>query len=202
SEIKDPDRFKESFKQLLSDRTNMYEEVVKCKDIFDTAAEESCIDLIKTRLGCQSRCPVCGTKCDNTEINHTKHYGKRHLGSAFYGCTIGVTNKPLLWLCCHLWLTSSVCIGETEFHPKQNYFLERAPEWLDDLEQKSKTGDLYNDSKLPPEQRRAWMAVRHALVYRYSTTGMEDLENYDENLYPAIESVSADFEPKWDYNQS
>ncbi|CAF1471134.1 unnamed protein product, partial [Adineta steineri] len=202
SEIKDPDRFKESFKQLLSDRTNMYEEVVKCKDIFDTAAEESCTDLIKTRLGCQSTCPSCGSKCDNTEINHTKHYSTRHLASAFYGWKVRDTKKPLLWLCYQLWLTASIYIGETKFHPKKKYYAERAPEWLDDLEQKSKTGDLYDDSKPPREQRQAWMAVRHALVKRYSTFGMEDLENYDENLYPAIESVSADFEPKWDYNQS
>ncbi|CAF1188812.1 unnamed protein product [Adineta steineri] len=202
TEIKDPNRFKESFKQLLLDRTNMYEEIVKCKNIFDAAATESCINLIKTRLGCQSRCPGCGTKCDNTEINHTKHHSTRHLASAFYSWKIRGTNKPCLWLCYQLWLTSFVHIGETKFDPKQKYYSERAPEWLDDLEEKSKTGELYNDSKPPAEQRRAWMAVRHALIKRYSTSGMEDLEKYDEKFYPAIESVSADFEPKWTYIQS
>ncbi|CAF1446851.1 unnamed protein product [Adineta steineri] len=162
TEIKDPDQSKKSFKQLLLDRTNMYQEIVKCNNIFDTAATESYINLIKTRLGCQSKCPGCGTKCDNPEINHTKH-SSRHLGGAFY---------------------------------------ERTPEWFDDLEQKSKTGDLYNDSKLPPEQRRAWMAVRHTLTERYSTKWMEGLEKYDENCDHAIESVSADFEPEWNYSQS
>ncbi|CAF1195002.1 unnamed protein product [Adineta steineri] len=202
SKIRDPDRFKESFKQLLLDRTNMYEEIVKCKNIFDTAAKESCINLIKTRLGCQARCPGCGTKCDNTEINHTKHYNTRHLASAFYGWTIRGTNKPCLNLCYQFWLKSSLSWGETKFDWTQKYFSEHAPEWLDDLEQKSKTGDLYNDSKPPAEQRRAWMAVRLALIKRYSTDGMVDYEKYDENFYPAIKSVSADFKPEWDYIQS
>ncbi|CAF0936829.1 unnamed protein product [Adineta steineri] len=202
TEMKDPDRFKESFKQLLLDRTNMYQEIVECNNIFDTAATESCINLIKTRLGCQSRCPGCGTKCDNTEINHTKHYSSHHLGDAFYNWRIQGTNKPYLYLCYQFWVTISLYTGEIRFHPRQKCFSERAPEWFDDLEQKSKTGNLCNDSKPPAEQRRAWMAVRHALIKRYSTDGMEDLEKYDEKFYPAIESVSADFEPESDYIQS
>ncbi|CAF1235063.1 unnamed protein product [Adineta steineri] len=113
------------------------------------------------------------TKCDNTEINHTKHYSSHHLGGAFYGWRIQGTDKP--------------------YHPRQKYFSERTSEWFNDLEQKSKTGNLCNDSKSPAEQRRAWMAVRHAFIKRYSTFGMEDFEKYDEKFYPAIESVSADF---------
>ncbi|CAF0998993.1 unnamed protein product [Adineta steineri] len=202
TKIKDPDRFKESFKQLLLGRTKMYQEIIECKNIFATAATESCINLIKTRLGCQSRCPGCGTKCDNTEINHTEHYSLRHLGGAFYGWKTCETSKPYLCLCYQLWLTTAVYHGETKFHPRQKYFSERTPAWFDDLEQKSKTGDLYNDSTLPLEQRRAWMAVRHALIKRYSTSGMKDFENYNEKFYPNIESVSADFEPKWNDIQS
>ncbi|CAF0831777.1 unnamed protein product [Adineta steineri] len=114
----------------------MYQEIVECKNIFDTAATESCINLIKTRLGCQSRCPGCMAKCDNTEINHTKHYSSHHLGAAFYGWRIQGTNKPYLCLCYQFWLTSSLYSGETKFHPRQKYFSERTLEWFDDLKQK------------------------------------------------------------------
>ncbi|CAF3765077.1 unnamed protein product [Adineta steineri] len=46
------------------------------------------------------------------------------------------------------------------------------------------------------------MAVRHALIKYYSTSEMEDLEKYDENCDHAVESVSDNFEPEWNYTFS
>lgn len=95
AEIKNPDRFKESFQQLLLNREQMYKDILKHKNVFNMKAKESCVDLIKTRLGCQARCPGCGAKCDNTDVSHTKHYSSRHLARAFFGWTNRDTKKTM-----------------------------------------------------------------------------------------------------------
>ncbi|CAF3526171.1 unnamed protein product, partial [Rotaria sp. Silwood2] len=199
AEIKDSDRFKENFKQLLLDRTKMYEGIVTCKNIFEREATKSCIDLIKKRLGCQARCPGCGAKCDSTEISHIKHQSSHHLVKAFNGWKLDATKEPSLYLCYEVWLTHGAISDKEKFSSTRDYFLKRNPAWFDNLDFKSKTVDMHKDSEIPLEQRRAWMAVRTAIVKRYESRGMQDFESYDEKLYPAIESVPADFQPTWDY---
>jgi hypothetical protein len=161
-------------------------------------AAESCINIIKTRPDCQARCPGCETKCDNTEINHTKHRSTHHLMKVFNGWHIYLTKEPNLYLCYQGWLTGPVIIKKETCLSNQDYFSKRNPEWFDDLELKSKTNDLHDDSKPPLEQRRAWMAVRYALVKRGSSKGVKDLKYYDKEIYPDIKSASADFTPVWD----
>lgn len=105
-------------------------------------------------------------------------------------------------ICYKVWLTHCVYLDEEEFDTTKKYFLERHPEWHDDLELKSQTGDYSNDPSPPLEQRRAWMTVRNTIVKRYSSRGMIDFEQYAPKFYPDIKSVDADFTVTWDYNGS
>jgi len=66
------------------------------------------------------------------------------------------------------------------------------------LESKSEKGDYRNDSNPPPEQRRAWMAVRKAVIQHYSSRDMTDLKEYDHQFYPDIESIPTDYVLEWD----
>lgn len=198
AKIKNPEQFKESFKKLLLDRDDIYENIRKNQNQLKTVARETAINLIKARLGCQARCPGCGCKCDNTDIDHKNHNSTRHLASAFFGWAIRGTNEPYLFLCYQNWLTWDVYIGEEVFTPKRNYYMERQPDWFDDLESKSEKGDYRNDSNPPPEQRRAWMAVRKAVIQHYSSRDMTDLKEYDHQFYPDIESIPTDYVLEWD----
>lgn len=198
ADIKEPDQFKKSFAQLLLSRENMYNDVCQNKSQFETAAKKAVIDLVRTRLGCQARCPGCGSKCDNTDVGHTKHYSTRHLAGVFFGWRVHGTNEPYLSLCYQHWENVSLYSGEEKFHPKRSYYLQRQPDWFDDLETKAKTGEYRKDSIPPTEQRHAWMAVREAVVKYYASNGMKDFEEYDHNLYPKIASIDADYVLKWD----
>ena len=194
--IEQPDQFRQSFSKIKGQRESMIKVVQGRESGFKKEAERACRTLITQRLGCQSCCPGCGAKCDNTNSNHQNHKSSYHICMAFKGWRWVHNKHPTMELCYQNWLTGSIAVGDQTFYPRRKYFEERAPEWFDDLEEKSKTGDLHNDSIPPKEQRRAWMAVRNALVNRY---GMDDQPSYDSELYPTtIESVPDDYQPKWE----
>jgi hypothetical protein len=114
---------------------------------------------------------------------------------AFKGWRLIHNNQPYLNLCYQAWLSGSLLVGGETFQPRRKYYAERAQQWLEDLEDKSRTGDLCNEGIPPPEQRRAWMAVRTALIKHY---GIVDQPSYDNQLYPAtIQSLPAGYTPNW-----
>ncbi|CAF1368238.1 unnamed protein product, partial [Didymodactylos carnosus] len=71
-------------------------------------------------------------------------------------------------LCYQNWKTSTIYIGEEKFYPARKYYATRQRKWFNDLDAKSKTGDLRKEDYPPAEQRRAWMAVKDTLIRRYS----------------------------------
>jgi hypothetical protein len=82
--------------------------------------------------------------------------------------------------------------------PLQKYYKQRHPEWCNNLHELSTTGEVCNDEIPPPQQRRAWMIVRHVLVSRYARWNMVDQEYYDKKLYPSnVDALPEDFKPKW-----
>ncbi|CAF1345469.1 unnamed protein product [Rotaria magnacalcarata] len=118
---------------------------------------------------------------------------------AFKGWRYVDTKYPLLNLCyqnCDN--TAAIIIGDDKFLPRCSYYEKRAPEWLDDLNDKTRTGDMHSENIPPLEQRRAWMAVHHTLVKHYATI---DHPSYDKSYYPSsIDSLPADYQPEWTYS--
>ncbi|CAF1374421.1 unnamed protein product [Rotaria sp. Silwood1] len=197
AEIKNPAQFKQSFQQMIQSKERMQKEITLRESEFNHEAIKSCRSLITQRLGCQACCPGCGAKCSNTESGHQHHKSSYHIAMAFKGWRWMHNNTPTLELCYQEWLTGSLIVGGVTFTPRRKYYVDRVPEWLNDIDEKSKTADLRNENIPPIEQRRAWMAVRHEVIQRY---GMIDLPSYNASHYPqVISSLPAGFTPTWKY---
>ncbi|CAF1137243.1 unnamed protein product [Adineta steineri] len=142
------------------------------------------------------------------------HESTYHLAPAFHGRVHHQLRTPCLELCYQRWTTIDVHVGkqrrsnnlqneksdETEdeiVFPKAKYYNERHPAWYNSLKKQSTEGNACNESIPPPDQRRAWMVVRHAIVNRYKSS-MIDNKEYDDKSYPLnVEALPADFEPQW-----
>jgi hypothetical protein len=87
--------------------------------------------------------------------------------------------------------------GDESVFPLQKYYHLYHPEWYNNLNVQSSQGIGCNEDVPPPDQRRAWMVVRRVLLRHYDRFGMIDNARYDSKLYPRIDSLPADYEPKW-----
>ncbi|CAF4629187.1 unnamed protein product, partial [Rotaria sp. Silwood2] len=99
-------------------------------------------------------------------------------------------------LCYQKWRSGdSLIVGGDTFSPRRTYYEQRAPQWLDDLDEKARSGDMHDTNMPPFEQRQAWMAVRKALVSHYK---IKDYSSYDNQHYPlSIKGLPAGYEPQW-----
>ncbi|CAF4002264.1 unnamed protein product [Rotaria sordida] len=160
-------------------------------------------------------CPPNNCTCKRPDpISVTTHETTYHLASAFHGWIYYPLRIPCLELCYQRWKTTGVNIlknsqsndSQTEsedddqyeyIFPKAKYYNEKHPAWYNDLNRQSIEGSACNESIPPPDQRRAWMVVRHTLI-NYHKGSMVDNKDYDSKLYPMnIETLPKDFEPKW-----
>jgi hypothetical protein len=115
---------------------------------------------------------------------------------AFKGWRYETTKYPTLELCYQQWDNdAALIVGGERFSPRRKYYQERAQQWLDDIDEKARTGDMRLMTMPPLDQRRAWMAVRKALVSHYE---IEDQPSYDNQYYlTSIKSLTADYQPQW-----
>ena len=198
AKIEQPQQFRQRFMRITDQREVLIQRITDHKSDFDEEAKRACRALITQRLGCQACCPGCGTKCDNVELDHDKHKSAHHIAMAFKGWRWESTKYPTLELCYQQWQNaSSLIVGGVTFSPRRTYYEQRAQQWLDDIDEKAKTGDMCKDNMPPLDQRRAWMAVRKALVSHYQT---KDQPSYDNQCYPSsVESLLAGYQPQWTY---
>ncbi|CAF1620013.1 unnamed protein product, partial [Adineta ricciae] len=154
-----------------------------------------------------------GKKPDSISVK--THEATHHLANAFHGWVYHGLSTPCLELCYQRWTTIGVYVpktnllnvaqdsknddedkGETVF-PKAKYYNVNHSTWYNDLKQQSTEGNACREIIPPPEQRRAWMVVRHTLVNHFKHV-MVDNKEYDNKLYPTnVVSLPADFEPQW-----
>ena len=162
------------------------------------------------------KCPPNNCTCEHSDpILVQTHETTHHLASAFNGKRYHKIRTPCLELCYQRWTTTGVYVpkerrshdlqnkqseDEDEYElvfPNAKYYNEKHPAWYNDLKRLSTEGSACKEKIPPPDQRRAWMVARHTLVNRYKHR-MVDNKEYDEKLYPVnVESLPADFEPKW-----
>jgi hypothetical protein len=163
---------------------------------------------------CQ-KCPPDNCTCKRPEpISFVTHESTYHLASAFSGWIYYKLNTPFLKVCYQNWTTEGVVVSkisqtnksnkedkqdddyETIF-PKAKYYNQTHPAWYSNLKRLSTEGMACKESIPPPDQRRAWMVTRHAIVNHYKNV-MIDHENYDDKLYPHnVDALPEDFEPRW-----
>ena len=198
AKIEQPEQFRQRFMRIYDQREVLIQRITNHKSDLDEEADRACRTLIRQRLGCQACCPGCGAKCDNSELDHEKHKSTHHIAMAFKGWRWKSTQYPTLELCYQQWQnTSSVIVGDETFCPRRTYYEQRAPQWLDDIDEKARTGDMHDMSLPPLDQRRAWMAVRKTLVKHHK---IEEQPSYDTQYYPSsIESLPPDYQPQWSY---
>jgi hypothetical protein len=196
AKIQQPEQFRQRFMGINNQFEKLIERINDHKIDFDEEAKRACRTLIRQRLGCQACCPGCGAKCDNAELDHDKHKSAHHIAMAFKGWRWESTEYPTLELCYQQWQNeSSLIVGNERFTPRRTYYVQRAQQWLDDIDEKARTGDM-RDTNMPPlDQRRAWMAVRQVLVNHY---GIKDQPSYDNQYYPTSTiSLPAGYQPQW-----
>jgi hypothetical protein len=127
------------------------------------------------------------------------HKTPHHVAEAFYGKKYYKKHTPVLKLCYQQWMASGKYLSNDELvAPLKKYYNQYHPEWYNNLQELSTTGDACNEDVPPPEQRRAWMIVRRVLVSHYAHRGMVDGTNYDKKLYPSnVDALPEDFKLKW-----
>lgn len=217
--------FKQGFKTILEATARIGDEVVKLISSIKQETYAGCKVRILRRLGCQSRCPGCGSKCSRPEPHEEEeveqwheckcetrkcvcdrpppekcnvHETAHHIAEAFHGRKYYKQHTPVLKLCYQHWTGSGMYLGDELIEPLKRYYSQYHPDWYNNLNALSTSGLACAEDHPPFEQRRAWMIVRHALLAHYAHLGMVDVQEYNPKLYPlSIEALPADFEPQW-----
>jgi hypothetical protein len=218
--------FKQGFKTLLAKIGNIQDHVANLTQDVKENAYIGCKIRISRRLGCQSRCPGCGSKCSLPEPHDEElveqwhecqcpprkcacvqpqpvllkvHKSPHHIAEAFCGRRYHRIHTPVLKLCYQHWMTSGMYLSNDEhISPLKKFYNQYHPQWYNNLKELSTTGAACNEDIPPPEQRRAWMIVRHVLVSHYAPKGMVDEIRYDRKLYPSnVNALPKSFKLKW-----
>lgn len=175
-------------------------ELVKTRENFyKIVLGEHLNTLIYRSIGCQARCPGCGLKCelpaktDPSEVHH--HSSQYHLPMAFHGWPRDKDMHPHLSMCYQRWNEEVLFREENCFSTPKDYFCAEAPNWYEDLREKSEKGQARTEIYPLDEHRRAWMAVRYKLLADFD---LRDLETYHSGVYP-IDTVTIpnDFILRW-----
>ncbi|CAF4867320.1 unnamed protein product [Rotaria sp. Silwood1] len=165
-----------------------------------TITHECLETLLYQLVGCTSRCPGCGIKCelpakmDPFEEHH--HCSQHHLPMAFNGWPRNEQYHPHLSMCYQQWKTKTLFRDDNTMSTPEEFFSSEASDWYKDVQEKSQTGEAHLERYPLIEQRRAWMAVRYKLLKEF---GLQDQESYHSGIYPIdIVSVPNDTEVLWE----
>ncbi|CAF1348090.1 unnamed protein product, partial [Didymodactylos carnosus] len=168
--------------------------------------------------GCNVKCSVVGTHetvivdylpgecscekddCQFKKSNQTvtrevvKHESNYHIGKAFHSWHQRISKNPSLKICYQVWTNSTVYVDDQHSVLSPRFYNIVHPEWYQDLTQKAETGPYRKETRMPEDQRRAWMTVRQCLINIY---GMVDI-TYDEEFYPPnVDALPVDYTPTW-----
>lgn len=179
----------------------MTTELDKARENFHKIVLREYLDtFIYRSIGCQARCPGCGMKCelpatsDPCEVHH--HSSEYHLPMAFNGWPQDRDMHPNLSMCYQRWRDSVLFRGYNIFSTPQELFSREAPDWYDDLRDKSDRAEAYAGRYPLVEHRCAWMAVRNKLLAEFD---LRDQNTYDSAVYPTeIVSIPSSFRLVWE----
>lgn len=203
--IENPNQFREYFRKLHlfngeSDDI-LLAQLTKVREGFSRIVLRECFDTLFCRsIGCRSRCPGCGMKCElpaksNPSEEH-HHYSQYHLPMAFNGWPRDKELHPNLSMCYQRWKEKILFRDDNSMSTPQEFFKLEAPDWYRDVKEKSEKGEACTEHYPLEEHRRAWMAVRYRLIKEF---GLRDQDSYHSSIYPmSIVSIPNDFEVLWE----
>ena len=99
-------------------------------------------------------------------------------------------------MCYQQWPNKTLFREDNLFSTPKEFFSSEAPDWHNDVKEKSEKGEAYSESYPLLEHRRAWMAVRYKLIKEFD---LRDQASYHSGVYPvSIVSMPNDFELLWE----
>ncbi|RMZ95944.1 interferon-induced very large GTPase 1-like, partial [Brachionus plicatilis] len=114
-----------SFKKSIG---NFYNELNIKLEEFNNELDKRCkseiIDYIDTYIGCNSRCPCCGSKCQNAKRHQGNHCSQFHILNGFYKYSNTDTKE----------IQTYFCWEEETFINSRFYLRDKHPDWLSDIQ--------------------------------------------------------------------
>jgi hypothetical protein len=115
---------------------------------------------------------------------------------AFNGWPRNDQLHPNLSMCYQKWTEKVLFRGDRIMSTPKEFFSLEAPDWYQDVKEKSEKGEGHGEHYPLEEHRRAWMAVRYKLLKEFD---LRDQETYHTGVYPmTIVSIPNDFEILWE----
>ena len=180
TEIKDKNLFVRGFKESIG---NFYEQIEQKLDKFnrdlDTKCKHEVKEYIDVYLGCCSRCPCCGSKCENAKGHDGNHVSSFHILDGFFRWGEKKTNKVMTLFCWEetKFKKGEIYLGEKKFDNCTIFLQTEHPDWLNDItENYNKYGKNPLNSgnkKFRNQIIRAWMNTRRPLLKIYKQLDKE-----------------------------
>jgi hypothetical protein len=85
------------------------------------------------RIGCSARCPLCSSKCELPDDDHTQHQVSKHLLPAFSGFRRKATGHPTLFICTEDEAYDNSAWGysnDSTYLPLTKFLSKYHPSWL------------------------------------------------------------------------
>ncbi|RNA07481.1 interferon-induced very large GTPase 1-like [Brachionus plicatilis] len=195
------------FKESIA---NFYNELNIKLEEFNNELDKRCkseiIDYIDNYIGCNSRCPCCGSKCQNAKGHQGNHRSQFHILDGFYKW-ISLKNEIHTNFC---WEEKSFTrleyiIGDKRYKNCVEFLTNEHPDWLSDIQENydeyGKNPSNSRNIRFRNQIMRAWMNTRKPLLKEYNSMNrkIED-KKYDKewlSLEDAENMLPGDHVPKW-----
>ncbi|RNA40886.1 hypothetical protein BpHYR1_033599 [Brachionus plicatilis] len=199
------------FKQSIA---NFKNELNKKLDDFNGKLEMRCkseiIDYIDNYIGCNSKCPCCGSKCQNAKGHQGNHRSQFHILDGFFKWMNNDTKQILTNFCWEKFINSKFYICDEEYKKYKNckeFLLNEHPEWLFDIQENydvyGKNASNSGNIRFRSQIMRAWMNTRKPLLKEYFINYKIVDKKYD-NEWLSLEDeenmLPEDHVPKWNEN--
>ncbi|RNA37335.1 hypothetical protein BpHYR1_012663, partial [Brachionus plicatilis] len=176
----------------------------------DKRCKSEIIDYIDNYIGCNSKCPCCGSKCQNAKGHQGNHRSQFHILDGFFKWMNNDTKQILTNFCWEKFINSKFYIGDEEYKKYKNcteYLLNEHPEWLFDIQENydeyGKNVSNSGNIRFRTQIMRAWMNTRKPLLREYFINYKIVDKKYDNewlSLEDAENMLPEDHVPKWNEN--
>ena len=177
-DIKDINLFNEGFKNyVINKKKDLNKDLETVQEDFVKKAKKEVKEYVEIYLGCESVCPGCGSKCQNSKGHDGSHASTKHLFDGFNGWGEKDTNNTTTYFCWEekKFLKLKVYTGpqnSVEYSSFKDYVNQKHQNWLYDIEDNyNKLGKNESSAsvlKFKRETMKAWMNTRKPILEKYN----------------------------------
>ena len=136
--IGDIAHFIKSFLDQLIEENKKFKDTMENEDKqLENAVKENLSKVVKNVIGCEARCPGCGSKC-NLDCDHKgSHHSEYHIYNGFFGWRyIGsdIVNTHFCWE--NAFYKGKVVVAKDEYKGLEDYLEKCHTNWVDDVKEK------------------------------------------------------------------